>query len=37
VDHFILDEGGQCYKDRRDKILLKTGLPMNLVKLQMLR
>jgi hypothetical protein len=23
VDHFILDEEGQCYKDERDKIFSK--------------
>ena len=23
MDHFILEEGGQCYKDGRDKIFFK--------------
>jgi hypothetical protein len=37
VDRFILDEGGKCYKDERDKIFLRMGLSTNLVKLRMLR
>jgi hypothetical protein len=37
VDHFILDEGGWCYENERDKIFLRTGLGMNLVKLRTLK
>jgi hypothetical protein len=37
VDHFILDEGGKCYKDEQDKIFSRIRLSMNLVKLRMLR
>jgi hypothetical protein len=35
MDHFLLDEEGQCYKDERDKIFPRTGLSTNLVKLRM--
>jgi hypothetical protein len=37
MDHFILDEGGWCYENKRDKIFQRTGLSTNLVKLQTLK
>jgi hypothetical protein len=37
MNHFILEEVGQCYQNGLDKIFPRMGLSTNLVRLQTLK